>query len=38
MQIRQLSLHQDQPEHDQLATLQALAPQLLLVFAAPRLL
>jgi hypothetical protein len=35
MQIRQLTLHQDQPAPDQLATLQTLAPQLLLVFAAP---
>jgi hypothetical protein len=35
MHIRQLSLHQDQPAPDQLATLQTLAPQLLLVFAAP---
>lgn len=35
MHIRQLTLHQDQPAPDQLATLQTLAPQLLLVFAAP---
>ena len=35
MQIRQLSLHHDQPVPDQLAALQTLAPQLLLVFAAP---
>lgn len=35
MQIRQLSLHHDQPAPDQLAALQTLAPQLLLVFAAP---
>ena len=35
MHIRQLTLHQDQPAPDQLATLHTLDPQLLLVFAAP---